>query len=319
MAADTGVKVVANDYNQHFLDTGERPQNFIRDHEPHLRFSEYPRLERLIKIKDELQKSTAHLPMQLKVDLKQFDLTTLGHKFDVILIDPPWKEYSTRGAAILGAPCDEDLTPWTVDEMLAHLPVDRIAETPAFCFLWCGSEHLDDGRRLLQAWGFRRCEDVCWLKTNLNQRHQKTVADVNPKGLFHHTKEHCLMGVRGSVKRNTDSHLIHTNIDTDVIVSEQPFDLEGRPTASTQKPGEIYDIIERFCLGRKKIELFGLDRNIRPGWLTLGRDISISTWDPQKYANWMSESAPGTTGFRGRYTGTTPEIESLRPKSPPRV
>ena len=32
-------------------------------------------------------------------------------------------------------------------------------------------------------------------------------------------QEHCLMGLRGNVKRNADGHFIHANVDTDVIVS----------------------------------------------------------------------------------------------------
>jgi len=35
---------------------------------------------------------------------------------------------------------------------------------------------------------------------------------------------------------------------------------------SPEKPGEIYEIIERFCLGRKRIELFGDNNGIRNGW-----------------------------------------------------
>jgi mRNA m6A methyltransferase non-catalytic subunit len=41
-----------------------------------------------------------------------------------------------------------------------------------------------------------------------------------------------------------------------------------------KKPEEIYDIIERFCLGRKRIELFGRNNNIRNGWLTIGSEIT---------------------------------------------
>lgn len=52
------------------------------------------------------------------------------------------------------------------------------------------------------------------------------------------------MGIRGTVRRATDGHLIHTNIDTDVIVSEEPA------LGSTAKPEELYAIIERFCNGR---------------------------------------------------------------------
>ena len=30
------------------------------------------------------------------------------------------------------------------------------------------------------------------------------------------------MGIRGTVRRSTDGHIIHANIDTDVFISEQP-------------------------------------------------------------------------------------------------
>jgi len=51
------------------------------------------------------------------------------------------------------------------------------------------------------------------------------------------------MGIKGSVRRNTDGHIIHSNIDTDIIVTEEP------PAGSTRKPDDMYHIIERFCLG----------------------------------------------------------------------
>ena len=40
-----------NDYCQHFVDTGQRPQNFIRDVGLADRFEEYPKLRELIKLK----------------------------------------------------------------------------------------------------------------------------------------------------------------------------------------------------------------------------------------------------------------------------
>lgn len=75
---------------------------------------------------------------------------------------------------------------------------------------------------------------------------------ADPVRVTYHTymtssQEHCLMGIRGNVKRHLDGHIIHANMDTDVIVSEEP------PLGSTEKPEELYDIIERFCnvrLGR---------------------------------------------------------------------
>lgn len=40
-----------NDYCQHFVDTGQRPQNFIRDVGLTDRFEEYPKLRELIRSK----------------------------------------------------------------------------------------------------------------------------------------------------------------------------------------------------------------------------------------------------------------------------
>ena len=34
-------------------------------------------------------------------------------------------------------------------------------------------------------------------------------------------QEHCLMGIKGTVRRNQDGHFIHANIDLDIIISEE--------------------------------------------------------------------------------------------------
>jgi N6-adenosine-specific RNA methylase IME4 len=50
---------------------------------------------------------------------------------------------------------------------------------------------------------------------------------------------------------------------------------------STQKPEDMYRIIEHFALGRRRLELFGEDHNIRPGWLTLGKELSSSDFNKE--------------------------------------
>jgi N6-adenosine-specific RNA methylase IME4 len=65
------------------------------------------------------------------------------------------------------------------------------------------------------------------------------------------------------VRRSRDGHLIHANVHTDLILAEQPED-----PRSTAKPPELYKMIEHFCLGRRRLELFGTDANIRPGWVS---------------------------------------------------
>jgi len=188
------------------------------------------------------------------------------------------------------------------------LAIEQIAENPSFIFLWCGSEEgLDQGRLLLKKWGFRRCEDIVWIKTNKKEEERTPTVTMHGKLIFQHTKEHCLMGIKGTVRRNQDGHLIHANIDTDVIISEEPS------LGSNEKPEEMYHIIEHFSLGRRRIELFGTDLNIRLGWVTVGNDISSSNYSTDRYKAYFTTELGSTPGH---LLGSTPQIEELRPKSP---
>jgi len=115
-----------------------------------------------------LIKSRNHPEVYLQADLKMFDLGTLG-KFDVILMDPPWEEYSKRIARHQIYQSETKFTPWTFEEISA-LAIEDLASIPSFLFLWCGSTHLDDGRALFKQWGFKRCEDIVWAKTNRSKK-----------------------------------------------------------------------------------------------------------------------------------------------------
>lgn len=185
------------------------------------------------------------------------------------------------------------------------LKLEDVMAQRAFVFLWSGSsEGLDIGRECLKKWGFRRCEDICWVKTNLNNPGNKTFLDH--KAVFQNTKEHCLMGIKGTVRRNQDGHFIHANIDLDIIITEEP-ELE---TDYAVKPAEIYDVIEHFCLGRRRLHLFGSDSTIRPGWLTIGPDLTSTNYSKELYLSYFD-------GADGYLLGHSDEIESRRPKTPP--
>eukprot|EP01084_Bolivina_argentea_P266488 452005_1 len=215
---------------------------------------------------------------------------------------------------------------------MSDLRIQDVAENPSFLFLWSGSgKTLNDGRLLLKKWGYKRCEVIVWLKTNKKNQIRLLCKDKNflleknnngyvqneyegknyEKSLFVRSYEHCLMGIRGQVRRSTDGHLIHANVDTDVIITE------SAPYGSEMKPNELYDIIERFCLGRKRLELFGCKHNLRPGWLTISNDKGIplnSNYDPAYYNSLVQNN----NNQNSRYVPSTNEIEALRPKSPVR-
>lgn len=283
-----------NDYCQHFVDTGQRPQNFIRDVGLADRFEEYPKLRELIKLKDDLISMTNTPPMYLKADLQNFNLKDLYCHFDVILVEPPLEEYQrTTGVS------NTKFWPW---EQIMNLDIGIVAANRGFVFLWCGSsDGLDMGRACLRKWGFRRCEDITWIKTNNNNPvHSK---NLESKAVFQRTKEHCLMGIKGTVRRSTDGDFIHANVDIDLIISEET------EYGSLDKPVEIFHIIEHFCLGRRRLHLFGRDSTIRPGWLTVGPELTNSNFNAELYGSYFSSGK--------ETTGCTDKIENLRPKSPP--
>jgi len=119
-------------------------------------------------------------------------------------------------------------------------------------FVWVTGRAMELGRECLANWGYKRVEEIIWVKTNQLQRIIRTGRTGH---WLNHSKEHCLVGIKGNPK-------INKKIDCDVIVSEV--------RETSRKPDEIYNLIERMSPGGKKIELFGRPHNTMPGWLTLG-------------------------------------------------
>lgn len=111
------------------------------------------------------------------------------------------------------------------------------------------------------------------------------------------------MGIKGTVKRSTDGDFIHANVDIDLIIEEEP------EYGSKEKPVEIFHMIEHFCLGRRRLHIFGRDSTIRPGWLSIGPELTSSNYDREIFLKYFQNDTDLTTGF-------SEEIERLRPKSP---
>lgn len=279
-----------NDYCQNFIDTGQYPANYIRDVAMDRRFAEYPKLNELIEKKNTIARESHCPPTYLQANLRTFDLNELKCQFDSIIVDAPLEEYKTTAT-------NEDY--WNWDDIM-RLDIESISAPRSFIFLWCGSTAgLDYGRQCLQKWGFRRCEDICWIKTNSNRARPKM---LQPSGIFYRVKEHCLMGIKGTVRRSTDGDFIHANIDIDLLIDEE------REVGNDEKPHELFDIVERFCLGRRRLHLFGRDSCIRPGWLSVGPRVSNSNFSSGAYQAHFKD---------GTVIKCSDEIERIRPKSPP--
>ena len=104
------------------------------------------------------------------------------------------------------------------------------------------------------------------------------------------------------MRRSTDGSFIHANVDIDLIIDEEP------DPGSLEKPIEMFRIIEHFCLGSRRLQVFGRDTTIRPGWLTIGPMLTMSNYDQSLYKSYFE---------KGTITGCSERIENLRPKSPP--
>jgi N6-adenosine-specific RNA methylase IME4 len=61
----------------------------------------------------------------------------------------------------------------------------------------------------------------------------------------------------------------------------KPIKLFVNLSGSTQKPEYIYRIIEHLVQGRRRIEIFGEDHNLQPGWLTIGNGLSSSNFNKE--------------------------------------
>ena len=66
------------------------------------------------------------------------------------------------------------------------------------------------GRECLDIWGYKRVDELIWVKTNQLQRLIRTGRTGH---WLNHSKEHCLVGVKGSPN-------INRSIDCDVLVAE---------------------------------------------------------------------------------------------------
>ena len=189
-------------------------------------------------------------PQWIQCDLRHFDMTILG-KFSVVMADPPWDIHMELPYGTMS------------DDEMRALNVPCLQEE-GLIFLWVTGRAMELGRECLTLWGYERCDEILWLKTNQLQRIIRTGRTGH---WLNHGKEHCLVGIKGDPKH------LNRGLDCDVIVAEV--------RATSHKPDEIYGMIERLSPGTRKIELFGRQHNVQPNWITLGNQLDgVHLLDP---------------------------------------
>jgi mRNA (2'-O-methyladenosine-N6-)-methyltransferase len=154
------------------------------------------------------------------------------------------------------------------DDEVCKLNFPKLQEAEGgLLFLWVTGRAMERAREIFENWGYRQLEEIVWIKTN---QLQKVIRTGRTGHWLNHSKEHCLVGVKGNfvtagLQGGSGRTRLNRYVDCDVIVAE------ARETS--RKPDEIYDIIDRLCPGARKIEIFGRKHNIREGWVTVGNQL----------------------------------------------
>ncbi|BHF82085.1 N6-adenosine-methyltransferase subunit mettl3 [Sparganum proliferum] len=183
-----------------------------------------------------------YAPQWINCDIRQIDMTILG-KFAVIMADPPWDIHMELPYGTMS------------DDEMRRMDIPCLQDD-GYIFLWVTGRAMELGRECLSLWGYERCDEIIWVKTNQLQRLIRTGRTGH---WLNHGKEHCLVGVKGNPQ------CMNKGLDCDVIVSEV--------RETSRKPDEIYGIIERLSPGTRKIELFGRPHNLQANWITLGNQL----------------------------------------------
>jgi len=199
-------------------------------------------------------------PQWINCDIRYLDLSVLG-KFTVIMADPPWDIHMELPYGTM------------TDDEMKNMRIRELSDDGLF-FLWVTGRAMELGRELLRLWGYKRVDELIWVKTNQLQRLIRTGRTGH---WLNHGKEHCLVGIKGEPKG------LNRGLDCDVLVAEV------RDTS--HKPDEIYGIIERLSPGSRKLELFGRMHNVQPNWVTLGNQLD----------GHHLEEADMTKRYRARY------------------
>ena len=170
-------------------------------------------------------------------------------KYQIILADPPWHE-SGGGKIKRGA--DKHYSLMKTKDIIA-LPVNKIAAQNAHLYLWVTNNHIPDGLKVMEAWGFEYKTMITWVKDRIGLGQY-----------FRGQTEHCLFGVRGMLpykivdgKRQQGTTVFH-----------------ARRQEHSKKPNEMREMIEKVSGrdGFNKLELFARAGDLKD-WDVWGNEV----------------------------------------------
>ena len=171
--------------------------------------------------------------------------------YTTILADPPWQFQNRTGKM---APEHKRLLRYPTMELkeVLDLPVSKLAAAQSHLYLWVPNALLQEGLRVMEAWGFSYKSNLVWYKIR---------KDGGPDGrgvgfYFRNVTEILLFGIKGRM-RTLQPGRTQVNI------------MCSRKREHSRKPDEVYDLIES-CSPGPYLELFA--RFKQPGWSQWGNE-----------------------------------------------
>lgn len=187
----------------------------------------------------------------------KIDIYTTEKNYDVIYADPPWKE-SGGGKIKRGADRHYNLM---ATKDICELPIP--SSDNCHLYLWVTNNFLEDGLKVMKAWGFKYITKITWVKGQVLIDGTLKLDNPGLGQYFRGQDEICLFGRKGMIpyaKREDGKRAQGTTVI-----------IEPRGSHS-QKPHKIYELIETVSANATtRLELFA--RNTRYGWDCWGNEV----------------------------------------------
>lgn len=207
----------------------------------------------------------------LNCDVRYFNWQLFAEevgKFEVVLIDPPWriKGAQQNDSQFMFSNCRFSLEYNTMaNSEIGRIPLHLLAGE-GFIFLWILNSQLDASIEIMEGWGYELVEEVVWVKLKDEK------ISLTHGYYFMHSYELCLVGYKRS--RGAQQRLqVRQGVSWNAVFAEV--------REKSQKPEDLYALIDIMFKGARKIEIFARNHNLRFGIFSVGNELGES------YDKWL--------------------------------
>ena len=218
-------------------------------------------LDRTLSVQGQIEEEMKDSYSYINCDVRYFNfeyLTTKLGNFDILLVDPPWRikggqKNDSQFMFSNSSFCLEYNT--MSNSEIMNLPLEKLS-SKGFIFLWILANQVDCCVAILEKWGYTLIDLIMWVKLKEGK------IWLSHGYYLMHSYEICLVGYKCPPREHVE---FYSKVSNNIIFGE----VRGK----SQKPDELYELIDLMMPGAKKVEIFARNNNIRPGWFALGNQL----------------------------------------------